>query len=128
VNTSASLEAQRVLAVDDEFVAAEVARDEESLRRLVDDSFRFNSDQGTTTDKAHLIQSVMKTRLINQSSTERSVLLEGGIAMVFGTDELRTALPGPMEATTRLRYTATYINRHGQWRLLALQVQPRVQP
>jgi ketosteroid isomerase-like protein len=128
VNTSASLEEQRVLAIDDEFVAAEVARDEESLRRLVDDSFRFNSSQGTTTDKEHLIQSVMKTHLISQCSTERSVLLEGRIALVFGTDELRAALPGQPDTTTKLRYTATYVNRQGQWRLLALQVQPHSQP
>jgi hypothetical protein len=123
------MEEQRVLAADDEFVAAEVARDEATLRRLVDDAFRFNSSRGTTTDKEHLIQSVLRTHLISQSSSERSVLLEGNIALVFGTDELLAAASGePDMSPTKLRYTATYVNRGGEWRLLALQVQPRSNP
>ena len=129
MNPPPSIEELRVLAADDEFVVAEVARDEATLRRLVDDAFRFNSSRGTTTDKEHLIQSVLKTHIISQSSSERSVLLEGDIALVFGTDELLAAASGePDMSPTKLRYTATYVNRGGEWRLLALQVQPRSNP
>lgn len=61
----AQTEEQRVLAVEDEYVAAEVSRDEATLRRIVDDRFTFNSSNGTTT------------------------LIEGDVALVFGTPALQ---------------------------------------
>ena len=39
-------EEQRVLAAEDEYVAAEVGHDEATLRRLVDDRFVLNSSNG----------------------------------------------------------------------------------
>ena len=118
-------EDMRVLAAEDEYVAAEVTRDEAKLRLLVDDRFLFNTSQGTTTGKEELIQSVLKMNMVGQTITERSVLVEGNIALVFGTAELRFADPGKSETRSTLRYTATYVNRQGQWRLLALQMQER---
>ena len=118
-------EAMRVLAAEDEYVAAEVGRDEATLRRLVDDRFLFNTSRGTTTGKEELIQEVMKMNMVGQTIRERSVLVEGGVALVFGTAELRFASAGQPESTAALRYTATYVNRQGQWRLLALQMQQR---
>jgi hypothetical protein len=64
-------------------------------------------------------------KMVGQSIKERSILLEGNVALVFGTAEIRFANPGKPESTSVLRYTATYINRQGQWRMLALQMQQR---
>jgi len=118
-------EETRVLATEDEYVAAEVSRDEVALRRLVDDKFQYNTSRGTTTGKEELIQSLLKMNMVGQTIKERSVLLEGNLALVFGTAEIRFASPGKPESTSTLRYTATYINRQGQWRMLALQMQQR---
>lgn len=118
-------EEMRVLAAEDEYVAAEVSRDEAALRRLVDDRFLFNTSRGTTTGKEDLIQGVLKMSMVGQTIKERSVLVEGEVALVFGTAELRFAPSGKPESTSTLRYTATYVNRQGQWRLLALQMQQR---
>jgi len=63
--------------------------------------------------------------MVGQTITERSVLLEGELALVFGTSEIVIAKPGQGESTSLLRYTATYVNREGQWRMLALQMQRR---
>ena len=63
--------------------------------------------------------------MVDQTLKERSVLIEGNFALVFGTAEIRFASPGKPESTSTLRYTATYINRQGQWRMLALQMQQR---
>jgi hypothetical protein len=52
-------------------------------------------------------------------------MIEGNIALVFGTAEIRFASPGKPESISTLRYTATYVSRQGQWRLLALQMQQR---
>ena len=41
--TTVGDEEQRVLSAEDEYVAAEVTRDEQALRRLVDDKFVQNS-------------------------------------------------------------------------------------
>jgi ketosteroid isomerase-like protein len=126
--TGLKTEEMRVLAAEDEYVAAEVSRDEAALRRLVDDKFLFNTSRGTTTGKEELIQGVLKMSMVGQTIRERSVLVEGGVALVFGTAELRFAGAGQPESTATLRYTATYVNRQGQWRLLALQMQQRASP
>jgi len=125
LNPKIHAEEARVLAIEDEYVAAEVAGDEAALRRIVDESFRFNSDRGITTGKEELIQGVLKMSMVGQTITERSVLLEGELALVFGTSEIVIAKAGQGESTSLLRYTATYVNREGQWRMLALQMQRR---
>ena len=118
-------EEYRVLAAEDEYIAAEVARDEATLRRLVDDRFAFNSSNGTITGKEDFIQRVLRLAMIGQKIRERSVLIEGDIAFIFGTAELRFADPGKEESVQDLRYTSTYVKRKGQWRMLALQMQQR---
>lgn len=118
-------EEQRVLAAEDEYVAAEVSRDEATPRRLIDDRFVFNSSRGTTSGKEELIQSVLKMNMVGQSVRERSVLIEGDIALVFGTADLRFSSSGAAESASTLRYTPTYVKRQGQWRMLALQMQQR---
>lgn len=118
-------EEQRVLATEDEYVAAEVRRDEATLRRLIDDRFTFNSSHGATSGKEELIQSILKMKMVGQSVRERSVLIEGDVAFVFGTADLRFFSPEKGESVSSLRYTSTYVNRQGQWRMLALQMQQR---
>lgn len=118
---------QRVLETEDEYVAAEVNRDEAALRRLIDDRFVFNTSKGTTTGKEALIESILGMNMVGQTVRERSVLIEGDIALVFGTADLRFALEDGAETISSLRYTSAYVNRDGQWRMLALQMQRRSQ-
>jgi len=118
-------EAVRVLAIEDAYVAAELARDGAALRRLVDDRFVFNAGDGTTSGKDALIENVLAMHMVGQTVSERSVLVEDHLALVFGTTEMRFAAPGEPETTSTLRYTATYVRREGAWRLLALQMQRR---
>jgi ketosteroid isomerase-like protein len=124
-NASAQTEEQRVLAVEDEYVAAEVRRDEVVLRQLVDDRFVLNSTSGKTSGKDTLIQDILGMKMVAQTITERSVLVEGDIAIVFGTAKLHFAVPGKEDSVSTLRYTSTYVKRQGQWRMLALQMAPR---
>jgi len=123
--TTQHAEERRVLATEDEYVAAEVSRDEAALRRLVDDRFQYNTAHGTTTGKEELIASLLKMNMVGQTIKERSLMIEGSIAIVFGTAEIRFASPGKPESESTLRYTATYVSRQGQWRMLALQMQQR---
>ena len=98
---------RQVLAVEDEYVAAEVNRDEEALRRLVDDRFVFNTNDGGTLDKAGLISNVLSMNMIAQTISERTVLVEGDIAVVFGTAGLRFAAERKEDSTSVLRYTSS---------------------
>lgn len=116
---------QSVLAAEDEYVAAELSRDEAGLRRMVDDRFVFNSSRGITTNKEDLIRGVLTMAMVGQTVRERSVLVEGNIAFVFGTADLRFASPGKPESVSSLRYTSAWVKRQGRWRMLALQMQQR---
>jgi hypothetical protein len=57
--------------------------------------------------------------------SKEDALIEGGIALIFGTADLRFAVPGQADCVSSLRYTSTFVKRQGQWRMLALQMQPR---
>jgi len=122
----AQSEEQRVLAAEDEYVAAEVKRDEATLRRLVDDRFVLNSNNGSTSGKEELIRSILRMTLVGQTIRERTVLIEGDVAIICGTADLRFFSAGGSETVSSLRYMSTYVNRGGQWRMLALQMQQRV--
>ena len=124
-DAGASADEQRVLETEDAYVAAEVAGDDEALRRLIDDRFVFNSSNGVTTGKEEFIQYVLQMSLVDQTIRERSVLLEGRVALVFGTAELVFGGEGKEESVSILRYTATYVQRGEEWRMLALQMQKR---
>lgn len=117
--------AQRVLEVEDEYIAAEVARDEAVLRRLIDDRFQFNSSKGVVLGKEELIRSILEMAMVGQSVRERTVLVEGNVALVFGTADLRFATDEGEETISSLRYTSTYVKRDCDWRMLALQMQQR---
>lgn len=64
--TPAQTEEQRVLAVEDEYVAAEINRDEAALRRLVDDRFALNSSDGSIAGKDDLIRTVLGMNMTGQ--------------------------------------------------------------
>jgi len=114
-----------VLAADDAYAAAEVRRDETALRRYVDDRFVRNHDDGTTSGKEDFIAAVLRLKLVNQTISERSVVVEGTIAIVLATTELSFDQSGGPRPMSRLRYTAVYVKREEEWRMLALHIQPR---
>jgi ketosteroid isomerase-like protein len=115
-------EGRRVLAVEDQWVAAEVSRDEATLRRVLDDRFVHNSSDGTTTGKEDMIRAILEMRMTGSTTSERTTLVDGDTAVVFGTAELRFASETGEDSVSRLRYTSIYINRGGEWRALALQM------
>ena len=124
-SVASDVEKQRVLAAEDAYVAAEVNRDEPALQRLVDDHFVSNSAAGTTSGKEELIRTVLSMGMTGQTISERSVVVDGDLAVVFGTTELQFHTPGEQERVSRLRYTSVYVKRDDAWRMLALHMQPR---
>lgn len=125
IGWSATSEEEAVLAAEDAWIGAEISRDEATLRRVIDDRFVANSNNGETSGKESLIGSVLGWNMTGQSITERSVLVDGDTAVIFGTTELRFASPDGEETKSLLRYTTTYVKRDGQWRALALHMARR---
>ena len=115
----------QVLATEDAYVAAEVSRDEATLRRVVDDAFTYNASDGRTSGKDALIQGVLHMNLVGQTIRERTVRVEGSFALVFGTADLKFGRANGTESIDSLRYTSVYVKRDDGWRMLALQMQPR---
>lgn len=125
--TEFSTEELRVLDIEDEYIVAEVNRDEAALRRILDDRFVWNRSNGSTTGKEAYVQDIMSDSfsLAGQTIRERSLLLQGEVAFDFGTADLRCARAGQPETKSSLRYTAGYVRRDRQWRMLVLQMQGR---
>ena len=122
--TAASEEAA-VLAAEDAWVQAEVDGDEATLRRVLDEDFRLNRSDGTTGSKEDLIRGVLGFDMTDQKITERSVVMSGDTAVVFGTAELFFATGDGGQKSSLLRYTTTWTRRDGQWRAIALHMSGR---
>ena len=125
--TGSTSEKSAVIALEDEWVAAEANRDETTLRRVLDDQFTHNSNNGETSGKEAMIASVLDASITGQSITERTVSVSGNSAMIFGTTVIRYDTPDGEASTAPLRYTAVYVKRDGQWRAIALQMTERTE-
>jgi ketosteroid isomerase-like protein len=117
-----SMDEAAVYQAEDDWINAEISRDEATLRRVIDDRFVFNSSSGETSGKEDLIAAVLDWHMTGQTITERSILVDGDAAVIFGTTELRFAVTGADDHKSLLRYTSTYKKRDGQWRAIALHM------
>jgi len=124
-DASLSSDERAVIAVEDDWVHAEVSHDEATLRRVIDDQFVFNQNSGQTSGKEALIGGVMSGSMSGQTISERSILVEGDTAVIFGTAELQFVPPDGEATSALLRYTTVYVKRDGQWRAIALHMAGR---
>ena len=72
-----------------------------------------------------MIQGVLASKMSGQNISERSVLVDGDVAMIFGTAEFLYAVPDGEDATSLARYTSVYVKRDGQWRAIGLHMASR---
>lgn len=114
---------KQILAAEDSYVKGEITRNEKLLNSMVDERFIFNLSNGTTMDKKGLIEEVMQLPMVDQKLSQRSVLLEGNIGVIFGTTEIFFKEPGKEKTRSKYRYTSIYINRGKGWRMVGLQMQ-----
>lgn len=113
---------QQVIATESEWVQAEIHRDAAVLGRVLDDRFMVNSSTGKLSDKPTVIAEVLSWKMVSQTITDRTVVVDGDTAIVFGTANFRFAVDGQDDEASAGRYTTTYIKRDGRWRALALQM------
>ncbi len=123
--SSLAAEEAAVIRAEDDWIRAEINNDEATLRRVIDDRFVLNSNDGTTSGKEDLIESALNWNMTGQKITERTVLVDGDTAVIFGTNEMQFASTDGEETVPLLRYTSTYVKRGEQWRAIALHMARR---
>ena len=112
---------REVLAADDSYAAAVLARDDAALRRILDDRFAFDPGDGATTGPDGLRATLRGFNLIGHRMTSRTVVIRDNVGTVAGTAELASA-SATQPVITRFPYTATWEKRGGVWRLAALRM------
>ena len=122
---SASAEKIVVIRAEGDWIHAEINNDEATLRHVIDDRFVFNSNDGSTSGKGDLIKSALDWNTTGQKITERTVLVDGDTAMIFGTTGLHFASTDGEGTVSLLRYTTSYVKRGEQWRAVPLRMARR---
>ncbi len=89
---------------------------------MLDDRFLVNSISGKLRDKPTVIADVLGWTMVAQTITDRTVVVDGDTAVLFGTANFRFAVEGKDDEVLAGRYTTTCIRRDGKWRALALQM------
>jgi uncharacterized protein (TIGR02246 family) len=112
---------QQVLHVDREWVNAEINRDADALRHILDENFIAVYGSGKAVDKDTFIKDVIgdgTDRILSQDLSDVTVRVRGNTAVVVETDTIRGADHGqPYVEATRL--ITTYVKRSGNWVALA---------
>jgi len=113
---------QQVIAVQQDWIDAEVNHDKAVLERVLDERFVIHTSSGTPASKAEIIESVLQWNLLAQTLSHQTVLVDGDTAIIMGVAHFTVAVEGKDNAQSAARYITTYIKRDGQWRALALQM------
>lgn len=116
---------RQVLAVEREWVDAEVRRDAGTLRRLLHDQFTYTTGAGKPVNKARFISSVVDAAdvVTSQDLSERTIVVDGDTAVVAKTATVRATAKGK-PYTRAYRVTVTYVQRQDRWLALAEHVVP----
>ncbi len=112
---------QQVLKLESEWVTAEAAHHEPTLRRILDDKFLASFGSSKPYDKEAFIKLILTADVDpteSQTLTDQNVIIDHDTAVVVGTDTLRSTKNGTPRETVA-RYTVTYIFRDGRWHALA---------
>ena len=118
---SADLAAE-IARLEDERYAAMLAKDVQTLERLLDDDLVYMHSSGVADGKASYIAGLRDGVWNYQkiSRTEQTVKVSGDTALVFNRLAISIAVRGvPKELDNRA--LAVWVRRGGAWRLVALQ-------
>jgi hypothetical protein len=111
-------EEQRVLQVDQEWLAAEDRHDEATLRRILDERF-VGTEDGETLGRDEYIREALKEPS-TQSLVHNVVRLYGDTAIVVDTDTVHTR-QGRRDHVEIYKCTITFLKRDNAWRAVAEQ-------
>jgi len=107
-------------ALEQEWVDAEIRRDADTLRRILDERFVATFGSGPPLDREAFIRAVVSgtSTDVTQTLSDATVVVDRDTAVVVGTDTVRGIAKGAPFLHV-YRYTATYVRRDGRWVALA---------
>ncbi len=112
---------QRVLDLEQQWIAAENKHDAAVLERILDDRFLSTFGANQPRDKAAFIKALTAGDVDPtqaQTLSDETVILDRDTAVVIGTDSISGTKDGTAFKRD-YRYTITYIHRNGHWLALA---------
>jgi len=95
-------------------------QDEEILNRVLADDFIFTDDEGKTFNKAQYIQGAKATVVESYSLDDLATRVYGNTGVVVGRWTGKFTVDGK-SASGDYRFTDTFVNRQGRWRVIASQ-------
>ena len=107
---------KQLLALERQWVDAEVKHDAAFLDRILDDRFIVINSQGRTRDKAAFVAALLKSAGASQTLSDETVRIFGDTAIILGTD---TVQPTDGKAPYSVRYMTVYAKRKGRWTAVA---------
>ena len=116
-----SADEEALLQLEQVWVRAEIDKDAETLRRILDDRFIATFTSGRAIDKTAFITVIVgdgSSVMHSHDLTDRRMVVDADTAVIVDTDTIRGARNGE-PYTAKARVTATYIKRDGEWRILA---------
>jgi hypothetical protein len=117
---------QQLRKLEHEWTAAEINRDANGLKRILDDRFVATYGSGKRVGKEEFISDVVGTdadRILAEELSAETYLIAGDTAVVTETDTIR-ALHSARPYTQVLRISTTYIRHEGRWVALAEHFSP----
>jgi ketosteroid isomerase-like protein len=111
---------REVLAANEEYDKAIVARDAAAYQRILGDDFIFTSFNGTVSNKAQELEKVKQGDLTFEAgkSDDLRVKVYGKTAVVTGRFVAKGQSKGKPFTFTE-RYTGVFVKRDGRWQLVA---------
>ena len=117
-----------LVALEDAYAEAEVARGEAALRRVLDEHFSAPSRvDADISEKLALLDAVARTAVVREAVAEREVRLTGDGATVNGIVAITYSAPSGAPVS-RCRFTETFQSRDGIWRLVERRLSDRPLP
>jgi len=116
-----------ILEMENERCRAELARDLETLGRLLDDKFVYVAGSGAVIDKINLLESRKKLQWLQLDRQDLDVCVGGDIAVITGVLLYSTRETGsPDTAVGKAFCTQVLARRDGRW-LFTVQQLTRLQ-
>jgi len=113
-------EEQRLLALEQLWMKAEIEHDRATLMRILDASFVATVGSNKPLDKAAFIEEMMHLTVASQTAAHDIVHIYDDAAVIVG---IVTVLPADRSQQAQaIRYTTTYLKRHGNWVAVAEQL------
>jgi ketosteroid isomerase-like protein len=122
--------AGEVMATISKWAVAVRDRDPKALEAIFDDEIIITSYDGNTRGKAEEMGAMKpnpNVRLSSVSNDDVVIKVFGEVAVVTALTRIKM-VAGGKESAIALRYTAVFVNRDGNWRIVALQTARAPQP